>query len=133
MCVCACVRACMLSVCVYVCVYVYIKFWPPNNFQTSQPIDTKFRIHILSFRSSLMPLIRFLILKIVSRKNFLLSFLLSSDIRSEGSIAIVKKFDFEFLMIFHSTSLPKSKNVFWKKCLCVCVCVCVCVCLSVCV
>ena len=41
-----------------------------------------------------------------------LSFLLSSDIRSEGSIAIVKIFDFDFFMIFHSTSLPESKNVF---------------------
>ena len=40
-----------------------------------------------------------------------LDFLLSSDIRSEGSIAIVKKFDFDF-MIFDSTSLPQSKNVF---------------------
>ena len=39
-------------------------------------------------------------------------FLLSSDIRSEGSIAIVKIIDFDFLMIFHSTSLPESKNVF---------------------
>ena len=38
--------------------------------------------------------------------------LLSSDIRSEGSIAIVKKFDFDFFMIFGSTSLPQSKNVF---------------------
>ena len=31
---------------------------------------------------------------------------LSSDIRSEGSIAIVKKFDFDFFMISGSTSLP---------------------------
>ena len=38
-------------------------------------------------------------------------FLLSSDIRSEGSIAIVKKFDFDFFMIFGS-SLPQFKNVF---------------------
>ena len=30
-------------------------------------------------------------------------FLLSSEIRSEGSIAIVKIFDSDFLMIFHST------------------------------
>ena len=48
---------------------------------------------------------------------------ISSDIRSEGSIAIVKIFDFNFLMIFHSTSLPQSKNVFYKECMCVCVCV----------
>ena len=40
-------------------------------------------------------------------------FLLSSDIRSEGSIAIVKKFDFDFLMIFGSTSLHY--NVLKKK------------------
>ena len=40
------------------------------------------------------------------------TFLLSSDIRSEGSIAIVKKFDFDSFMIFGSTSLPQSKNVF---------------------
>ena len=39
-------------------------------------------------------------------------FLISSDIRSEGSIAIVKKLDFDFFMIFGSTSLPQSKNVF---------------------
>ena len=38
-----------------------------------------------------------------------------------------EKTDFGFLMIFDSTSLPKSKNVFWKN-----VCVCVSVCLSVC-
>ena len=56
-------------------------------------------------------------------------FLLSNDIRSEGSIAIVKMFDFDFFMIFDSTSLPQSKKVFEKKIsLCVCVCVCVCVC-----
>ena len=42
-------------------------------------------------------------------QNF--QFLLSSDIRSEGSIAIVTKFDFDFLMAFDSTSLPQSKNV----------------------
>ena len=39
-------------------------------------------------------------------------FLFSSDMRSEGSIAIVKKFDFDFFIIFGSTSLPQSKNVF---------------------
>ena len=49
----------------------------------------------------------------VTERPFSLSlFLLSSDIRSEGSIAIVKKFDFDFLMILGSTSLPQSKNVF---------------------
>ena len=45
------------------------------------------------------------------RVNF--NFLLSSDIRSEGSIAIVRKFYFDFFfMIFDSTSLVESKNVF---------------------
>ena len=39
-------------------------------------------------------------------------FLLSSDIRGERSIAIVKKFDYDFFMTFGSTSLPQSKNVF---------------------
>ena len=40
-------------------------------------------------------------------------YLLSSDIRSEGSIAIVKKIDFDFFfVIFDSTSLPQSRNVF---------------------
>ena len=38
--------------------------------------------------------------------------LLSSDIRSEGSIAIGKILDFDFFMIFHSMSLPESRNVF---------------------
>ena len=42
----------------------------------------------------------------------ILLILLSSDIRSEGSIAIVKIYDLDFLMIFYSTSLPESKNVF---------------------
>ena len=38
--------------------------------------------------------------------------LLWSDIRSARSIAIFKKFDLDFLMIFDSTALPESKNVF---------------------
>ena len=37
--------------------------------------------------------------------------LLSSDSRSEGSIAIVKIFDLDFLTSFHPTSPPDSKNV----------------------
>ena len=48
--------------------------------------------------------------------------LLSSDIRSEASIAIVKKFYFDFFMIFDSTSLPYSKKSGLEKCVCVCVC-----------
>ena len=51
-------------------------------------------------------------------------FLLSSYIRSEGSIAIVKRFDFDFLMIFDSTSLPHSKKSVLQKCMCVCQSVC---------
>ena len=39
-------------------------------------------------------------------------FILSSDIRSEGNIAIVKIFDFDFLMVFDSISLPHLKKVF---------------------
>ena len=38
-------------------------------------------------------------------------FLLSSDIRSEGNITIVKKFYLDIFMLFYSTSLPQSKNV----------------------
>ena len=49
----------------------------------------------------------------------------------KGSIAIVKKFDIDFFMIFGSPSLPESKNVFYKKCLCVRVRVCLSVCLIV--
>ena len=57
----------------------------------------------------------------LKNKLNLTQFLLSSDIRSEGSIAIVKIFDFEFFLWFfilhHSQSL---KMCFRKKCLCVC-------------
>ena len=60
------------------------------------------------------------------------SCLLSSDIRSSGSIAIAKKFDFDFFMVYDSISLPHSKKLFQKIYVCVCVCVCVCMCLSVC-
>ena len=44
--------------------------------------------------------------------NILMVFLLSSDIRSEGRIAIVKKFYLDFFMIFDSISLPHPKKVF---------------------
>ena len=54
------------------------------------------------------------------------SFLPSSDIKSEGSIAIVKKFDFDFLMIFDYISFPQSKKMCFRKIVCMCVCVCVC-------
>ena len=57
------------------------------------------------------------LLKVTKTK---IPFLLSSDIRSKGSIAIVKKLDFDFLWFFilhHSHSL---KMCFRKKCVCVC-------------
>ena len=39
-----------------VCVYVCGKFWsPPNNFQTSYPIDTKFRLHIAAVSMGAAP------------------------------------------------------------------------------
>ena len=38
--------------------------------------------------------------------------LLSSDIRSEGNIAVIKKFDYDFLIIFDSISFPHLKKVF---------------------
>ena len=43
------------------CVCVCVKFWShPNDFQTSYPIDTKFWLHIISYRNSPTPLIPFL-------------------------------------------------------------------------
>ena len=60
------------------------------------------------------------------------TFLLSSDIRSDGNIAIVKKLDRFFLwfsILYHSHIL---KCVLEKMCVSLCVCVCLCVCLSVC-
>ena len=54
-------------------------------------------------------------------------FLLSSDIKSEGSIAIVKKFDFEFLWFLVLHHSHRLKMCFRKN-----VCVCLSVCLSVC-
>ena len=54
--------------------------------------------------------------EVCSRQNFRLlffyDFYFRATLRGEGSIAIVKIFDFDFFMIFHSTSLPESKNVF---------------------
>ena len=54
-------------------------------------------------------------------KSILSTFLLSSDFRSEGSIAIVKKLDFDFLWFFilhHSHAL----KMCFRKNVCVCVC-----------
>ena len=62
MCVCLCVCACVcVCVCVCVCLCVCVQFWsPPNNFHTSYAIDTKFWLHIVSYRNSPTPLIPFL-------------------------------------------------------------------------
>ena len=71
-CVCVC-----LCVCVCVCVSVSVsvclcKIWsPPINFQTSYPIDTKFWLHILSYRNSPTPLIPFLNFENCALEKFL--------------------------------------------------------------
>ena len=54
----------------------------------------------------------FAYLKWEGELNMFMSYLISSDVRSEGSIAIVKKFDFDFFTIFGSTSPPTVENVF---------------------
>ena len=67
-CVCLCVYVCMcVSVCV--CVSVY-NFSPPINFQTSYPIDTKFWLHIVSYRDSPTALIPFLNFENCARSAF---------------------------------------------------------------
>ena len=75
--VCVCVRVCVcLCVCVCVCVCLCTVLVPPNNFHTTYAINTKFWLHVVSYRNSRTPLIPFLILKIVPRKIFLNSFFL---------------------------------------------------------
>ena len=64
-CVCECV-----CVCVSVCMSV-VSFGPPNNFQTSYPIDTKFRLHIVSYRNSPTVFIPFLNYENCAREKFL--------------------------------------------------------------
>ena len=54
-CVCVCVHA---SVCVRACAWTVLI--PPNNFQTSYPIKTKFWLHIVLYGNFRMPLIPFL-------------------------------------------------------------------------
>ena len=44
---------------------------PPNNFQTSYPIDTKFWLHIVSYRNSQTPLIPFPNFENCAREKFL--------------------------------------------------------------
>ena len=59
----------------------------------------------------------------IAKLRFELWFLLSSDIRSKGSIAIVKKNLLRFFMVFDSISLHHYKNILEKMSVCVCVCV----------
>ena len=65
-CVCVCVRAC---VCFSVCLCKILV--PHNNFQSSHPIDTKFRLHIVSYRNSPTPLIPFLNFENCALEKFL--------------------------------------------------------------
>ena len=65
-CVCLCV-----CLCVCVCVSVYNFGPPPNNFQTTYPIDTKFFLHIVSYRNSPTQLIPFLNFENCAREKFL--------------------------------------------------------------
>ena len=62
----------MGSRCVCVCVSVSVSNFgpPPINFQTSYPIDTKFWLHIVSYRNSPTPLISFLNFENCARENF---------------------------------------------------------------
>ena len=60
------------GVCVCVCVCVSVQFWsPPNNFQTSYPINTKFWLHTVSYRNSPTPLIPVLNFESCAREKFL--------------------------------------------------------------
>ena len=71
--VCVCVHACV-CVCerAHVSVCVCIQFWsPPNKFHTSYAIDTKFWLHIVSYRNSPTPLIPFINFENCAREKFL--------------------------------------------------------------
>ena len=73
-CVCVCVLVCV-CVCVRACVCVCVKFWTPTkNFQTGYPIDTKFWLHIVSYRNSPTPLIPFPNFQNFPGRNFRSSF-----------------------------------------------------------
>ena len=65
-CVCVCV-----CVCLYVCVCLCTILVPPINFQTSYAIDTKFWLHIVSYRNSPTPLIPFLKFENCALEKFL--------------------------------------------------------------
>ena len=72
--VCACGCACVwvgrqAGVHAYVCLHMILD--PPNNFQTTYPIDTKFGLHIVSYWNSQTPLIQFLNFENCARENFL--------------------------------------------------------------
>ena len=67
-----------------------------------------------------------------TRRDGLIYLFTLERLSSEGSIAIVKKIDFDYLKVFDSISLPHTKKVFEKMCVCVCVCVCARVCVCVC-
>ena len=59
-CVCVCMRACACA-CACVCVCVCVEIWSTNNyFQTIYLIDTKFWLHLVSYRNSPTLLIPFL-------------------------------------------------------------------------
>ena len=60
-----------VCVCVCVCVCLCTILTPPNNFQTSYPIDTKFWLHIVSYRNSPSPLILFINFENCAREKFL--------------------------------------------------------------
>ena len=54
-------------------------------------------------------------------------FYFRATLRVKEILQLSKKIDFDFLMIFDSTELPQSKNVYLEKNVCVCtawVCVC---------
>ena len=56
---------------VFLCVCLCKILVPPNNFQTSYPIDTKFWLHIVSYWNSPTPLIPFLNFENYAREKFL--------------------------------------------------------------
>ena len=60
-----------LGGCVCVCVCLCTILVPPNNFQTSYPIDTKFRLHIVSYWNSTTALVPFLNFENCALEKFL--------------------------------------------------------------
>ena len=70
--------------------------------------DFVFKIYNLFDRNPLLSCSTFIEIRSITEYWFLLS----SDIRSEESIAIVKNFDFEFLIVLDSITLSDLKKVF---------------------